>query len=394
MDGMDAIYLDHNATTRPAPEVVRAVTQALEGTWANPSSPHAPGRVARRALATARGGVAALLSAEPGEVVFTSGGTEADALAIEAALAWGRQRGRDVVVSTAVEHPAVRERLLRLERAGACRVRWAPVDPDGRLDAQALLPLLAPDVALVTCMWANHETGILLPVRQVADLAHECGALAHSDAVQAAGRVPLAPGAVGLDLCSLSAHKLHGPPGVGALWVRGDLAIPSTPGGGHQERGLRAGTGDVPGACGFAAAAGLARTDLERDLSRAVAARRDRLEANLMGRVAGCARNGAADPRLPNTTSLRFAGTDGAELVRVLSELGVHASTGSACTSASLEPSHVLTSMGLTAEEARGTLRLSLGRDTTDAEIEAAARTIERAVARVRKLNTGLARTT
>ncbi|GIW72260.1 MAG: cysteine desulfurase NifS [Planctomycetota bacterium] len=387
---MDWIYLDHNATTPPAPEVVREVVAVLRNSWAHPWSAHAAGRRAHRVLATARARVARLLGeAAPEEILFTAGGTAADGLALELALAWGQARGRRLVVASAIEHPAVRERLRALQRAGACAVRWLPVEPGGRVDLGAARAAIDEQVALVSVMWANHETGVLQPVAELAALAHRAGALMHSDAVQAAGRVPLAGARqAGVDLLALSAHKLYGPQGVGALWVRGERLAELEAAAGGSELGQS--SADVAGAAGLGVACELVRADLEGGVAARMAVLRDRLEARVFERIPGVARNGAAAPRLPNTASLRFEGTDGAELVRVLSELGVMASSGSACSSYRLEPSHVLVAMGLDARAARGALRLSLGRGTTEAEIDEAVARLATAVARVRKLGTGV----
>ncbi len=381
-----AIYLDHNATSPLLPQVADAVSQALRRWRANPASAHRSGRAAQRALERARTRLAEALGCDAAQLVFTSGGSEANRLALELALAWGRARGRHVVVASRGEHPSLLERLFSLERSGALTLRWIDLDANGHIALAQAAAQLDERVALVTCIHANYETGVIAPVAELAACARAVGALVHTDAVQSFGRIGVEPGRLGVDLCSFTAHKCGGPPGVGALWVRGGYARWPRQGAQRQEGGLRPGTPNLPGAIGFALAATQAQEAVRAGVPKRIERLRDRLEAALLETIPGAARNGAAAPRLPNTTSLRFAGTDGHELVRVLSELGVEASSGSACASDSLRPSPVLSAMGLDAAAARGALRLSLGLETREEEIERAIARIRTAVARVRRL--------
>jgi cysteine desulfurase len=388
MAEISTIYLDNNATTRPAEAVVEAMLPALRERFGNPSSLHAAGARAARDLVRARERVAAFLGADPAEIVFTSGGTEANGLAIRGALAAGKPHGRRRIVTTAVEHPSVQATIERLRAAGECRASVVPVLPDGRLDLAALGAALEPadDVALVSLMWANNETGLVFPVDDVGALCRERGVLFHSDAVQAAGKIKIGAASRPIDLLAISAHKIHGPKGAGALFVRRGTTLEPALAGGPQERGLRGGTENVPAIVGFAAACDLATRASEGGAIERMAALRDRLEERILAGVPRALRNGAARPRVAGTTSLRFAGVDGAALVLELSRRGIAASSGSACASGSLEPSPVLAAMGLSAEEARGALRLSLSRETTEAEVDLAAAAVVETVARLRTI--------
>lgn len=382
------IYLDNNATTRPAEEVVRAMLPYLRERFGNPSSLHAAGSRVGRDLDRARERVAEFMGAEPAEIVFTSGGTEAANLAIRGALLAGKPRGRRRIVSSAVEHPAVRTTVERLVAAGECETSVVGVDREGRLDVAALGRALDPaeDVAIVSIMWANNETGCLFPVDEVGALCRERRVLFHTDAVQAAGKVALRARSRTVDLLSISAHKIHGPKGVGALYVRRGVALEPAQTGGHQERGRRGGTENVSGIVGLAAACDLAAQALEDGVMARVGALRDRLEARIFEGAPGAARNGAKEPRVANTASLRLAGADGEALLLELSRRGIAASSGSACTSGSLEPSPVLRALGLRAEEALGSLRLSLSRETTEEEVDRAAAAIVETAALLRTL--------
>jgi cysteine desulfurase len=378
------IYLDNNATTRPADEVVEAMLPYLRERYGNPSSIHSFGSRVGRDLDRAREEVAALLGADPGEVVFTSGGTEAINAAIRGALA----EVAGLVVTSAVEHPATRATLARLERAGACTVRTVGVDERGALDLGALESAIGDGkrVSLVTLLWANNETGVLFPIDEVAALCRERGVPLHVDAVQAAGKVEIDAGRTPVDLLSISGHKLHGPKGIGVLFVRRGRPFEPLVTGGHQERSRRGGTENVPGIVGLGVAARLAQRWLESDGPARLGGLRDRLEDRLLAAPLGAARNGARAPRVANTTSLRFPGLDGEALLLDLSRRGIAASSGSACTSGSLEPSHVLLAMGVRPVDALGSLRLSLSRETTPAEVDAAAAAIVEAVSALRRL--------
>ncbi|WP_029010577.1 cysteine desulfurase family protein [Azospirillum halopraeferens] len=370
------IHLDHNATTPIAPEALAAMLPHLADGFANPSSPYGAGMAAREAVGTARAAVAALVGAKPGEVVFTSGATEANHLAILGALhAVARtQPARRHLVTAAVEHPATL--LLAGDLAGrGWRVTVLPVGPDGRVAVADLEAAVDDATALVSLQWANNETGVLQPVAEAAAIAGTRGALFHSDAVQAAGRVPVDLAAVPADLLTLSAHKMHGPKGAGALVVRKGtpLAVQIH---GHQERRRRGGTENVAAIAGFGVAAELAARALAAGAPAATAALRDRLEAGLLAACPGAAVNGAGAPRLPNTTNIRFADphgrpADAEELLLRLDRAGIQVSMGAACASGGNEPSHVLTAMGLDAREAAASLRFSLGRTTTAAEVAA-----------------------
>jgi cysteine desulfurase len=378
------IYLDHNATTPLDPAARAAMLPFLEGSFGNPSSVHAAGRRARDAVEEARAAVAALCGALAEEVVFTSGGTESDNLALRAGLeaAVARGRARHLIVA-AVEHPAVRECAAALGREGAL-VTELPVDARGRLDPDDLRRALRPDTALVSIQAANHEIGNVYPVAELGAVAREAGALFHCDAVQAAGRVRLDGGAARPDLVSISAHKLYGPTGVGALCVRRGLDLAPLVAGGGQERGRRPGTENVVGIVGFGAAAAVAARRLQADAAR-VAALRDRLEGALL-RLPGARLHGDPDParRVPGTVNVGFDGVEGALVAQSLDLAGVCVSTGAACSSGSLEPSPVLLALGRSRAEAATAVRFSLGRGTTAAEVDEVAALLPAILGRAR----------
>jgi cysteine desulfurase len=362
---MTRIYLDHAATTPARPEVVAAMMPLLGGF--NPNSLHAEGRAARSAVDGARERVARVLGATPREIVFTGGGSESIALAIIGAARAARGRGRHVV-TVATEHHAVLRAADVLERDG-WRVTRLPVDRRGLVDPAAFAAALTPETTLASVMLANNEIGVVQPVAELARIARERGVLAHTDAVQAAGWLPLDVDALGVDLLSLSAHKFHGPKGVGALYVRRGTALEPLIVGGGQEHGLRAGTENVAGIAGFAVA--LALADAERPVtSPRVAALRDRLEAGVVAAAADVVVNGAGAPRLANNLSVAFAGVPSDALLIRLDLEGIAASAGSACAAGSLEPSHVAAALGLGERHRFGVIRFSLGRDTTQAQID------------------------
>jgi cysteine desulfurase len=374
------IYLDHNAITPVRPEAAAAVRTALE-TFGNPSSVHAAGRAARDLLDRSRAQVARAVGAAPAEVVFTSGATEAAALAVRGALA-AAPPGRRRLVVTAVEHPCVLSLARALERAGA-PLTLVPVDGRGEVDPAAFRAALGPDVALACAMRANNETGVLLPVRELAAAAREAGALFLCDAVQAVGKIAVDVRALGADLVLLTGQKLGGPRGAGALVVApGTRLAPLF--GGEQERGRRAGTENLPGAAGLGAAIEVAVQRREEDAAR-IAALRDRLEAGLLATVPRARVNGAGAPRLPGTCSIVFEGCDGEALLMAMDLDGLCASAGSACHSGSTSPSGVLLAMGLSDADARSTIRFSLGWTTTAEEIDAALALVPPLVARVRR---------
>jgi len=377
------IYFDNNATTALAPEVREAMLPHLFEQYGNPSSPHAAGMAARQAVGEARGQVAALIGAKPAEILFTASATEANHTALLGTLRALSDKVSDKAVSdhaparrhivtTAVEHPSTLMLVRDLKRQG-WRVTILPVDEAGGLDLNRLRAAVTSETALVSVMWANNETGVVMPVAEAADIAQARGALFHTDAVQAAGRLPVNVEAVNADLLTLSAHKMHGPKGIGALYVRkGTPFAPLIQG--HQERHRRGGTENVPAIVGFGTAADLARTAVAE--AGGIAILRDRLERGIVARWPGCRINGGTANRLPNTTSIRFADpqgrpVDAEEILMRLDRAGIAVSMGAACASGRNEPSHVLTAMGLSPMAAAASLRFSLSRYSTAAEVEA-----------------------
>nr|WP_320134034.1 aminotransferase class V-fold PLP-dependent enzyme [uncultured Holophaga sp.] len=378
------IYLDNNATTCPAPEVIELVAFCMREAYGNPSSGHVLGLAAEGQLVAARERVAALLGASPAEIVFNSGGTEGLNHAFRGVFeAFPKKRH---FVSTLVEHSAVLA-LARWVRRQGGEATLVGVDPEGRLDLAALEAAIRPDTALISVMAANNETGVISPLEEVAALAKAKGVLLHVDATQAAGRMPLDVKRLGVDLLNLSAHKFHGPKGAGALYIRRGLRLPPLMLGGHQERDRRGGTENLPALAGMGLAARLAGEALS-EMGR-VRELRDRLEQGILARVSGCRAFGAAAPRLPNTSLMGFEGVDGEALQLRLSEAGICCSTGSACTTGQKEPSHVLQAMEA-GSIARGALRLSLSRFTTELEVETVLELLPPLVAEIRHLGGGL----
>lgn len=376
---MQRVYLDHNATTPPDPRVLDAMLPFLRESFGNPSSLHWYGQRARAAVEEARGRVAALIGAEPAEVVFTASGSESDNMALRGAVAraGGARRG---VVTTAVEHHAVLHAAKALGAEGA-EVRVARVGEDGRLELDDLDAKLDAATLIASVMLANNETGVVQPVAEAARLARARGALVHCDAVQAAGKLAVDVRALDVDLLTLSAHKLYGPKGVGCLYVRRGTKLAPLVHGGAQERNRRAGTENVAGIVGFGVAAALAKDALGAEAER-VRLLRDRLEGRLLA-TSGARRNGG-EPRLANTSNVSFEQVDAEALLIAIDLDGVAASTGAACAAGGLEPSHVLKAMGFPPERVQSSLRLSLGRGTTEAEVDYAAEVITAAVARQR----------
>lgn len=371
------VYLDHNATTAPAPAVVQAMLDVLQGAWANPSSVHGPGQAARRVLVDARATVAQALGALPVEVVFTSGATESNHMAVLGALARGQALGRTRLVLSAVEHPGLLALAQRL-RAQGTPVDLIGVDAQGRLDLAQAERLLGPDVALLSVMAANNETGVLMPTQALAALARAHDVVFHVDATQAVGKSTLDFADSGADLWSVSAHKFHGPKGVGALLQRKGLSWPALLSG-RQERLRRGGTENLPGIAGFAAAAETLRATRAHDLAH-IEALRDRLEDGLRALVPGLVVFGDEAPRLPNTCCVRFGELDAERVLDRLERQGVIASSGSACSAGGTEPSPVLLAMGCTREQARAGVRLSLGRETSPADIDRVLHAVEQGV--------------
>ncbi len=379
---MGTIYMDHAATTPMDPRVRAAMAPWLERWHGNPSSPYALARQARAAIDEARERVAALLSARPSEVYFTSGGTEGDNLAVKG-VAWARQaHGRHLVVS-AVEHQAVLETAKFLSRHG-WELTIVPVDEYACVHPDAVAAALRPDTALVAVMYANNEVGTLQPIRDIAALTRARGVPLIVDAVQAAGFYPLDVDQLGCDVLIISAHKFNGPKGAGAVYVRRGTPIEPLLHGGGQERGLRAGTENVAGIVGLAEALALAVAEMDGVVPRLVRLR-ERLLSGILARIPDARPNGHPRHRLPNNVHVSFPGIDGESLLLNLDLAGLAASSGSACTSGSLSPSHVLVAMGLSRELARSSLRLTLGKDNTESDVDAAVELIAATVARLKE---------
>lgn len=379
---MTAIYLDYNATTPVDPRVVEAMLPWFTERFWNAASSHGAGETARRAVERARADVAALINAASREIVITSGSTEANNLALKGVVQRAKG-GRDTVVVAATEHKAVLDAAQWLVSEGY-RVEVISVDRDGLVDLDALVGLMSEQVALVSVMLANNETGVMQPLAEIAEIAHRSGALIHTDAAQAVGKVPVDVVALGVDLLSLSAHKFYGPKGVGALYVRRGVGLGAQLHGGGHEAGLRSGTLNVPGVIGMGAAAELAMTALDDDALHC-ASLVERLVTGLVSRIDDVEYIGTGAVRLPNTASLRFVGAD-ADAV-MANAPAVLVSSGSACSSRVPEPSHVLLAMDMTQDEAYECLRFSVGRNTTTEEIDLAVVAIADAVSRVRRLN-------
>ena len=377
------IYLDNNSTTRVAEEVVRAMEPYWRDQYGNASSVHHPGQAARHAVETAREQVARLIGARPRDVIFTSGGTESDNLAILGALA--AQPTKRHIVTTAVEHAAVYDLCHRLEGAGY-RVTYTPVDSAGHLDLDAFGAALDDETAIASVMHANNETGVVFPIQEAAEICAARRVLLHVDAVQSLGKMPVDVRASAAGLMSFSAHKIHGPKGVGALWVGRGARLRSVQVGGPQERELRPGTENVAGIVGFGEAARLAEERLRTGLAP-VGALRDRLESGILKRVPTAHVIGDRECRVVNTTNIAFEALEADAILLALSEAGICASAGSACSSGSLEPSHVLRAMGIDQRIAHGAIRFSLSAETTAEEIDRAVEAIAPIIARLASLS-------
>jgi len=383
---MQRIYFDHNATTPVEPEVLEAILPFLSGEYGNASSIHTFGQKARAAVETAREQVASFIGARPQEIVFTSGGTEADNHAIFG-IVEAASGNRKHVITTAIEHEAVLNTCQALEKRGVT-VTYLPVDREGRIDVSALRTSLreSPETALITVMHANNELGTVQDLEEIGRIAAEADAYFHTDAVQSAGKIPIDVKAMGIDLLSLSGHKLYAPKGIGALFIRGGTRLRQLLYGGHHQRGFRPGTENVAGIVGLGRAAAIAQKSLADD-SKRIGAMRDALERGLLERVRESHANGSRVPRTPNTTNITFPGIEGEALVIALDLKGLACSTGAACSSGAVEPSHVLTAIGLPADEARASLRFSLGRHTTPEQIDFALQVVPAAVDQLRELS-------
>ncbi|MGO9487215.1 MAG: cysteine desulfurase NifS [Rhodomicrobium sp.] len=382
---MQPVYLDNNATTRMDAAVLAAMLPFFTEHFGNPSSQHGFGTTASEAARAAREQVRALIGAEHShEIVFTSGGTESDNAAILSALE--TQPGRNEVIVSAVEHPAVLSLVHHLAKHRGIVVRTVPVDRQGRLDIEAYRAALCAQTAIASIMWANNETGTIFPVAELAALAQEAGALFHTDAVQAAGRVAIDLKSTAIGMLSLSAHKLHGPKGIGALYVKKGVRFAPLIRGGKQERGRRAGTENVPGIVGFGKAAELALARPSSQSER-VGALRDRFEADVLTRIGGCFVAAGGANRLPNTSNIVFDAALGEVILTELNKAGIAASSGSACASGSVEPSHVLRAMKVPYTAALGAIRFSFSHENTPAEAARVLEVLPAAVAKAREVS-------
>jgi cysteine desulfurase len=379
------IYLDHNATTPVDPVAAEAMMRALQDLFGNASSVHYYGQQAKAAIDDARSAIAALLGAEPSEVIFTSGGTEADNFAIRGAAEALEPTGRKHLITSGIEHEAVINTFKALAKRG-WRTTLLPLDASGVVSPDRLRDVITDDTALVSIMHANNEIGTIQPVAALATIAHAHGALFHTDAVQSAGKIPVNVRALGADLVAVSAHKFYGPKGIGALWAKRGVRLSPFLSGGKQERNRRAGTENVPGAIGMGVAAGRAMAKMDADAAR-LSVLRDRLENGILASVPNTDVNGAREQRVPNTTNISFDRIEAESLLIALDLEGVAVSTGSACSSGTLEPSHVLKAMNLSNHRAQNSIRFSLGASNTEEQIDRVLGILPRVVAKLRTLS-------
>jgi cysteine desulfurase len=377
-------YFDHNATTPPAPEVVEAVARALSEDFGNASSVHHFGQRAKAVLDEARTAIGQLIGAEPAEIVFTSGGTESDNLALRGAAEALEATGKRHLITTTIEHEAVLNTVKALAKRG-WTATLLPVDSTGIVAPASLAAAITRETAIVSVMHANNEIGTIQPVADLAAIAHEHGALMHTDAVQSAGKIPVDVRALGVDLLTLSAHKFNGPKGAGALWIRRGTRLVATMTGGKHERNRRGGTENVPGIAGMGVAARLAKGKLASDAAR-IAALRDRLESGILASIAGTLVNGARDARVPNTSNISFDGIEAESLLIALDLEGFAVSTGSACSSGTLEPSHVLRAMNLPSHRTQNSIRFSLGAGNTEEQVDSLLAKLPGVVTKLRSL--------
>ena len=378
---MHRVYLDNNATTPVLPEVFEAMRPFFGERFGNASSIHHHGQETRAAVEDARESVADLLGCSAAEIVFTSGGTESDNLAVAGWVAAG-----DHVITSSIEHHAVLHACKHLEKIG-CDVTILPIDGRGLIDPLDVRRALRPNTKLISVMMANNETGVLQPVEEIGKIASEANVLFHTDAVQAAAKVPVKVRQIGCDALSISGHKIHAPQGVGALYVKKGTRIQPLFHGGRHERSRRAGTENVPGIVGLGKAAEMAKRALDRHDAQKMAAMRDRLEQGILAHVEEAGVNGAGAGRVPNTTNLHFDHIEGESLVIALDLKGLAVSTGAACSSGTIEPSHVLIAMGLRPDQARASIRFSLGKQNTEADIDFALILVPETVARLRAIS-------
>ena len=381
---MQRFYFDYNATTPVSPEVLETAAECLGQMYGNASSIHHFGQAAKQRLEMARRQTAALIGCQPREIVFLSGGTEADNLALFGTVRYAKRASRHVVTTT-IEHPAVLNACAQLEREGVA-VTYVPVSAGGIVDPDEIRRALRADTVLVSAMHANNELGTVQPVAEIAAIAREAGVYLHVDGVQALGKIPVDVDALGVDLYSVSGHKIYAPKGIGALYVRRGMRLGAIQFGGHHEREMRPGTENVPGAAAFGCAAELAGARLETD-ARRIGELRDRLESAILERIPHTGVNGNRAARTPNTANMYFDGLEGEALVIALDLRGFAVSSGAACSSGAVEPSHVLMAIGLRAERARASIRFSLGRANTAEQVDALVEAVAAAVAHLRKLS-------
>ena len=381
---MTVIYVDNNATTKVAPEVLEAMLPYFSEQYGNPSSMHAFGGNVAGAIKTARENVANLIGATPGEIVFTSCGTESDGTAIRAAIE--SYPDKKHIVTSRVEHPAIKNLYESLSKKGY-RTTFVPVDSKGKLDIDRLYDSLGDDTAVVSLMWGNNETGVIFPIEEISREIKSRGILFHTDAVQAVGKIPINVGDSGVDMLSLSGHKFHAPKGIGALYIRKGTKFSPFMIGGHQESGRRGGTENTAAIIGLGKAAELATEHLKKDGYAKISRLRDKLEQALLEKVPNAMVNGDPENRLPNTTSIAFEYVEGEAILLMMNEHGICASSGSACTSGSLEPSHVLRAMGVPFTAAHGSIRFSLSRYNTEDEIDEIIETLPPIIERLRELS-------
>jgi cysteine desulfurase len=387
---VNRIYLDHNATTPLHQDVLDRMTAVLRDDFGNPSSVHHFGQRTKSIVDDARAAVASLIGGDASDVVFTSGGTESDNFAIRGVAEATEASGRRHLIATSIEHEAVLNTLKALARRG-WRTTLLPVNQSGVVSPDALRAAITDDTAIVSVMHANNEVGTIQPIAELAAIAHERGALIHTDAVQSAGKIPVNVKTLGVDLLSLSAHKMNGPKGAGALWLRRGIRLVPVMTGGRHERNRRAGTENVAGIAGFGVAAALAARKLAAE-APGLATLRDRLEQGVVRAVPGSAINGEGSPRVPNTTNISFERVEAESLLIGLDLAGFAVSTGSACSSGTLEPSHVLKAMGFPAHRTQNSIRFSLGMGNTDADVDRLVAVLPGIVEKLRSLTRAPAR--